>query len=137
MNLHKGPKKGPLKIEGYIGGKKIVEKLYAHEGIDRQLLLSADDSKLVADGADSTRIAMRVADEYGNLRRYSTAAISLSLEGPADLIGENPFSLFGGCGAVWVRAGQEVGMVVLKARHPVLGTKEVRIALEAAEPERV
>src|SRR5438067_1392325 len=137
VNLHKGPKKGPLKIEGYIGGKKIVEKLYAHEGIDRQLLLSADDSKLVADGADSTRIAMRVADEYGNLRRYSTAAISLSLEGPADLIGENPFSLFGGCGAVWVRAGQEVGMVVLKARHPVLGTKEVRIALEAAEPERV
>ena len=137
VNLHKGPKKGTLKIEGYLGGKKVIEKLYAHEGFDRQFMIAADDTKLVADSADSTRVAMRVADEYGNLRRYSTAAISLSLEGPAELIGENPFSLFGGCGAVWVRAKQEPGTAVLKATHPILGTKEVRIALEAVEPERV
>ena len=137
LNLHKGPKKATLKIEGYVGGKKIVEKLYANQGIDRQFLLTTDDARLVADGADSTRVAMRVADDYGNLRRYSTAAISLSLEGPGELIGENPFSLFGGCGAVWVRAKHEPGTVVLKATHPILGTKEVRITLEAAEPERV
>lgn len=137
VNLHKGPRNAPLRIEGYVAGKKVVEKHYAHAGIDRQFLLSADDAKLVADGADSTRVVMRVTDEHGNLRRYSTGAIALSLEGPAELIGENPFSLFGGCGAVWVRAKHEPGNVVLKARHTVLGTKEVRIALEAAEPERV
>jgi len=137
VNLHKGLKKGTLKIEGYLGGKKVVEKLYAHEGFDRQFLLAADDAKLMADGADSTRVTMLVADEYGNLRRYSTAAVSLSLEGPAELIGETPFSLFGGCGAVWIRAKHEPGTAVLKATHPVLGTKEVRITLEAAQPERV
>jgi len=137
LNLHKGPKKGTLKIEGYIGGKNVVEKLYAHEGFDRQFVLTADDTKLFADGADSTRVGMSVADEYGNLRRYATAAISLRLEGPAELIGDNPFSLFGGCGAVWVRAKHEPGTAVLKATHPVLGTKEARIVLEAAEPERV
>ena len=137
VNLHKGPKKGTLKIEGYLGGKKVVEKLYAHEGIDRQFLVAPDDTNLFADGADSTRVAMRVADEYGNLRRYSSAAISLSLEGPAELIGENPFSLFGGCGAVWIRAKHEPGTAVLRASHPVLGTKEVRISIGAAEPERV
>ena len=137
VNLHKGPRNAPLRIEGYLGGKKAVEKHYAHAGIDRQFLLLADDVKLVADGADSTRVVMRVTDEHGNLRRYSTAAISLSLQGPAEIIGENPFSLFGGCGAVWIRAQHEPGTVVLKAAHPVLGTKEVRITLEAAEPERV
>ena len=137
VNLHKGPRNAPLRIEGYLGGKKAVEKHYAHAGIDRQFLLLADDVKLVADGADSTRVVMRVTDEHGNLRRYSTGAISLSLQGPAGIIGENPFSLFGGCGAVWIRAQHEPGTVVLKAAHPVLGTKEVRITLEAAEPERV
>ena len=137
VNLHKGPRNAPLRIEGYLGGKKAVEKHYAHAGIDRQFLLLADDVELVADGADSTRVVMRVTDEHGNLRRYSTAAISLSLQGPAEIIGENPFSLFGGCGAVWIRAQHEPGTVVLKAAHPVLGTKEVRITLEAAEPERV
>ncbi|PYY14081.1 MAG: hypothetical protein DMG60_20730 [Acidobacteria bacterium] len=137
VNLHKGPRNAPLRIEGYLGGKKAVEKHYAHAGIDRQFLLLADDVKLVADGADSTRVVMRVTDEHGNLRRYSTAAISLSLQGPAEIIGENPFSLFGGCAAVWIRAQHEPGTVVLKAAHPVLGTKEVRITLEAAEPQRV
>lgn len=136
VNLRKGPKKATLKIEGYLGGKKVVEKLYAHDGIDRQFLLTADDTTLAADGADSTRVSMRVADEYGNLRRYSTGAISLSLEGPAEIIGDNPFSLFGGCGAVWIRAKHEPGTAVLKATHPVLGAKEVRISIEPGEPER-
>ena len=137
VNLRKGPKKATLKIEGYLGGKKVVEKLYAHDGIDRQFLLTADDTTLAADGADSTRVSMRVADEYGNLRRYSTGAISLTLDGPAEIIGENPFSLFGGCGAVWIRAKHEPGTAVLRATHPVLGTKEVRISIGVAEPERV
>jgi beta-galactosidase len=80
---------------------------------------------------------MRVADEFGNLRRYSTAAIELSLDGPAEIIGENPFSLVGGGGAVWIRAKQEPGNVTLRAKHPVLGTKEIQIQISAAEPERV
>jgi beta-galactosidase len=95
-------------------------------------MAAADDSSLLADGADTTRITMRVADEFGNLRRYATAAISLSVEGPAEIIGDNPFSLMGGCGAVWVRARQEPGTAVVKAMHPVLGTKEIRIGIEAA-----
>ena len=137
VNLRQGPKKNLLRIEGYLSGKKVIEKYYEHSGIDRQFLLIADDTKLVADGADSTRVIMRLADRYGNLRRYSTASISLSLEGPAEIIGDNPFSLFGGCGAVWIRARQEPGTVVLKGTHPVLGSKEVRISIAAAEPERL
>lgn len=53
---------------------------------------------LVADGSDATRVVFRVTDEFGDLRRYSTAAIALTLDGPAELIGDNPLSLYGG---VW------------------------------------
>ena len=80
---------------------------------------------------------MRITDQYGNLRRYSTAAIALSIEGPAEIIGDNPFSMVGGGGAVWIRAKHEPGTVVLKATHPALGAREVRINIEASEPERV
>lgn len=31
--------------------------------------------------------------------------LSDRLEGPAELIGDNPFALIGGTGAVWIRAG--------------------------------
>ena len=128
---------GDLTIEGYLGGKKVIEKKFSGKGVDQQFFLTADDSTLIADGADSTRVVMRVTDEYGALRRYTTAAIALTLEGPAEIIGDNPFSLVAGCGAVWIRARQQPGAVILRATHLVLGTREVRLRIEAAEPESV
>jgi len=87
--------------------------------------------------ADATRVVLKVADEFGNLLRYATAAIAFTIEGPAEIIGDNPFSLMGGCGAVWVGAGQQPGLLRLKAMHAALGTREVEIKIVAAEPERV
>jgi beta-galactosidase len=137
INLRHGPKKAILRIEGYIAGKKVIEKKFSNRGVDEQFLVAPDDTTLVADGADSTRIVMRVADEFGNLQRYSTAAITLTLEGPAEIVGDNPFSLMGGGGAIWIRSKQEPGTAVLKVTHPVLGTKQVQIQIGPAEPERV
>ena len=48
---------------------------------------------------------------------------------------DNPFPLWGGLGAVWVRATEAPGTVVLKARHPLLGTEELRLTIEPAPPE--
>jgi beta-galactosidase len=105
--------------------------------VDEQFIVAPDDTSLVADGADSTRIVMRVADEFGNLQRYSTAAVTLTLEGPAEIVGDNPFSLSGGGGAIWIRSKQEPGAAVLKVTHPVLGTKQIQIQIGPAEPDRV
>jgi len=106
-------------------------------GVDQAFEVTPDDSTLLADGADTTRVVLRVTDEFGNLMRYSTAAIGFNIDGPVEIVGDNPFSLVGGCGAIWIRAKHEPGTAILKAVHPVLGTKEVRIKIEAAEPERV
>ncbi len=126
-----------LRIEGYLDGRKVIEKKYSSRGEEQQFLAVPDDMTLVADGADATRVVLKVADEFGNLLRYATAAIAFTIEGPAEIIGDNPFSLMGGCGAVWVRAGQKPGLVRLKAVHAALGTREVEIKIVAAEPERV
>ncbi len=131
--MHGRPPWGDLRIEGYLDGKKVVEKKYSSRGVDRQFLVAADDSTLVADGTDTTRVTLRVADEYGAPRRYSTAAIAFSIEGPAEIIGDNPFSLAGGCGAVWVRAKHEAGTARLRATHPALGTREIEFRITPAE----
>lgn len=136
VNLRDAPDLGDLRIEGYLAGKKVVEKKYEHAGIDRQFLLMPDDRELVADGADSTRVVMQITDKFGNLRRYTSASITLAIEGPAEIVGDNPFSLTGGGGAIWVRAKQEPGTVVLRATHPVLGTKEARIVVHPAPEEK-
>jgi beta-galactosidase len=86
---------------------------------------------------DATRVVLRVTNEHGGARPFSTGAIALRLEGPGEIIGENPFSLAGGVGAVWVRSREAAGTIRLHARHPYLGEKTVEIRVKAAEPEQV
>ena len=125
-----------LRIDGYIGGKQVISRSYSGKGLDQKFSLLPDDTTLVADGADTTRVVLRVTDEFGNIRPYAGDPIVLTLEGPADIIGENPFGLVGGTGAVWIRARQEAGTVQLTATHPRLGRQKQTFTLTPSEPER-
>jgi beta-galactosidase len=128
---------GDLRIEGYIQGKQVIVKRCSGKGIDQQFLVLPDDTTLLADGADTTRIVLRVADEFGAIRSLANDAIQLSLEGPAEIVGDNPFALVGGTGAVWLRAKEQAGRVRLTARHPTLGKRQVDVEIVSAPPEAV
>jgi beta-galactosidase len=90
-------------------------------------------------------VVLRMNDRYGAIRPFANDAVALELEGPgtasaagsAVLIGDNPATLIGGAVAVWVRAGEQPGSLILRARHPRHGTKEVRFTLKQAEGEQV
>ena len=115
----------------------MISKSLSGEGVDRKFSLIADDAELLADGADCTRVVFRVTDEYGAMRTFADDPIVFTIDGPATLIGDNPFALVGGTGAVWVRAQQQPGTVRLTAKHPRLGTQTVSIRLTAGTPEAV
>lgn len=127
---------GDLRIEGYIQGKKVVSRTYSGKGVDQKFWLVPDDTSLLADGADSTRVVFRVTDEFGAIRPFADDPIRFELEGPAEIIGDNPFALVGGTGAIWIRAQEQPGMVRLTATHPRLGQQEARFEVTAVEPER-
>ena len=127
---------GDLRIEGYIGGKKVIEKTMSGRGVDQKFALIPDDTKLTADGADATRVVLRVTDEFGAIRPFGNDAVKFQLEGPAELIGDNPFALIGGTGAVWIRAKEEAGTVKLNATHPQLGGQSLTFEISSASPEK-
>jgi beta-galactosidase len=128
---------GDLRIEGYIQGKQVISKRMSGRGVDTKFMLLPDETELIADGADCTRIVLRVTDEFGAVRPFANAAIKFELEGPAAVIGDNPFSLIGGTGAVWIRAQEKPGRARLKAIHPQLGAQETEIAIVASSEEPV
>jgi beta-galactosidase len=128
---------GDLRIEGYIQGKQVIAKRYSGKGIDQQFSVLPDDTRLVADGADTTRVVLRVTDEFGAIRSFANDAIQLDVEGPAEIIGDNPFALVGGTGAVWLRAKEQAGRVRLTALHPLLGKRQVEFEITATPPEAV
>jgi beta-galactosidase len=128
---------GDLRLEGYIGGKLAITKHFSGNGVDAKFILLPDDTDLIADGADATRVVLRVTDEFGAVRSFANDAIKLELQGPAEIIGDNPFALVGGTGAVWIRAKEEPGRVRLTAIHPQLGKQEIEVAIAPAVREVV
>ena len=132
MNLHEAVSRGwgDLRIEGYINGKKVIERKMSGKGADQQLVVEPDDRELIGDGIDATRVVLKVTDEYGAARPFANAAITLSLQGPGEIIGENPFALFGGVGAVWIRTKPTPGVIKLTATHQVLGSKTIDIVVK-------
>jgi beta-galactosidase len=127
---------GDLRIDGYIQGKQVISRSLSGKGVDQKFALLPDDTSLNADGADATRVVLRVTDEYDAIRPFANDAIRFELTGPAELIGDNPFSLIGGTGAVWIRATEQPGKVRLTAHHPYLGKQSIELEMVAAPPER-
>jgi beta-galactosidase len=118
---------GDLKIDGYLKGSLVISKTLSGLGVDQKLTLIPDDTMLSADGADSTRVVVRVTDEFGASRPYANDPITFKLTGPAVLVGDNPFSLVGGIAAIWIRATEEPGKVQLSATHPRLGSETIEL----------
>jgi len=126
---------GDLRMEGYIDGKKVIEKKMSGTGVDSKFTIASDDSSLTGDGADTTRVVLRVTDEFGAIRPFADDSIKLEIDGPAWIIGDNPFSLVGGTGAIWIRAKEQSGAVRLSATHPRLGTQELQLQVSESAPE--
>jgi beta-galactosidase len=59
---------GDLRMDGYLNGKLAISKKLSGRGVDRRFVLAPDDLTLKADGADTTRVVLRVTDEFGAVR---------------------------------------------------------------------
>lgn len=118
-----------LRLVGYRDDEPVIERHYAGDGVDRDLVVWLDHDELVADGNDLTQLSFVVTDQFGNRRRSATGVIGIDVVGGADVVGEAPFGLVAGGGAVYVRAGHEPGTASITVSHPRLGRREVRLVL--------
>ncbi len=124
-----------LLVQGFVGGHQVAQLQMSANRSGDALVMAVDDATITADGSDATRAVFRAIDAYGNQRRYGSGEVTLTLSGPARLVGDNPFAFgqYGGLGAVWIRslAGQP-GAITLTASHPLLGQAEVQVRSEQA-----
>jgi beta-galactosidase len=122
-----------LLVQGLVGGRPVAQLRMSSNPADDALGMTVDDATISADGSDATRAVFRAIDAHGNQRRYGSGQVTLTLSGPATLVGDNPFAFgqYGGLGAVWIRslAGQP-GAITLTASHPLLGQTEIQVRSE-------
>ncbi len=128
---------GDLRIDGYLKGRQVISRTLSGRGVDNKFSMLADDHELMADGADTTRVVLRVTDEFDNVHPSANDPIEFSLDGPGELLGDNPIALMGGTVAVWVRAQEQPGTIRLTAKHLRLGTQTASFSVQAVDPEMV
>jgi len=130
-----GTARPDLRIDGYLGPDLVASRLLASDPSFDRLLLVFDDGEIEGDGVDATRLVFRAVDRYGAPRPYVTGQLALDVEGPAVLVGDNPFdfSAAGGVGAVWIRSlPGSAGTVTVSASHPSLGRAVARVRVRLA-----
>lgn len=123
-----------LRIDGYLADSLVASRTFSADPAFDTLSVSADDPELVADGVDQTRVVLRAVDKYGAPRPYVGGQLRLAIDGPATLIGANPFPFAdtGGAGAVWLRTMRgSAGSVTFSATHHALGTGATTIEVAA------
>jgi beta-galactosidase len=117
----------PLALRGYINNQLVATKKISNDGIPKNLEMIADDTTLNADGSDMTRISLRITDDFGNILPFAMDPVTLTLTGPGTLVGDNPFPMPGGRGAVYVRAARRAGTITVTAQTARLQKKKVVI----------
>lgn len=122
-----------LRIDGYVDDERVVSRRLSADRSADQLVVLADDSEIVADGRDATRVVFRVVDGHGAPRPFVQGSATVTVHGEGVLVGDSDFDLesAGGAGAVWVRStAGSVGEAAVAVQHP-LGKAETVVRVVA------
>ena len=127
-----------LRIDGYVGNSRVLSRSFSSDHALDRFWLHTDDAELANDGSDSTRLAFAVVDKFGAPRAFARGEVSLHVDGPGVILGDNPFQLEanGGAGAVYIRTiSGRMGTIRVTARHSTLGTGSVEVRVKLQESE--
>ena len=122
-----GDEQSSYGFEGCMGDK-CVAKVERGAVTSLHITAAADSDVLrEAETYDVTRIELIALDQYGNRAYYADAAIKLTLDGPAKIIGPQEFPLCGGARAFWIRTTGEKGKITVTLNAFQLGNASVEI----------
>jgi len=128
-----------LRFDAYAGKARLLSRSFSADRSHDRLWLQADDLELFADGTDATRLAFGAVDKFGTFRATMEGSVTLRLDGPGVIVGDNPFDLTesGGVAAVWVRTVPNLaGSIHITAEHPSLGQNSVTLRVRMPEQPR-
>ena len=134
---------GELKAVSRKNGKTVLEKVIRTAGAAARLELTADRSKINADGKDLSFVTVRVLDKDGNLVPDAANRINFKIEGDAEIravdngspISHESFQAnhrkaFNGLALAIIKAGSKASKVILSASSEGLQAAHVQIEVK-------
>ncbi len=131
---------GTLKAVGVDGDREVATSVLETTGAPARLRLTADRSKLTADGEDLSFVTVEALDAHGRLQPNATAEVQFSISGPgtiiavgsADQTSKEPYqgehrALTNGRALVVIRSSSKAGAIHLKASAQGLKGAEITV----------
>jgi beta-galactosidase len=106
------------KAEGLVGGKVVSSHVFYREEKPATLEMGVDSDTITADGADITRVFVKLVDRNGTVIVGNNANIEFSIEGEGRLVGENPTALRAGEFIILVQSTFTPGNIKITANLP-------------------
>ena len=100
-------------------------------------LEASASSDTLREGAtwDAALVRLRMTHQNGNTMPFWQGAVTLSVEGPIEVIGPKDATLRGGCGGVFVRTTGRAGQAVLRLETEQTEPMELRFTVETEKGE--
>ncbi|MFK2879202.1 glycoside hydrolase family 2 protein [Rhodanobacter hydrolyticus] len=120
---------GELKAVAYIGGHVVASQVRKTPGEAVALAMDVDlqGMDLAADGSDLVFVHATVVDAHGTTVPDATQLVAFEVDGPAELIGDNPRMAEAGIASVLLRSRKASGMIRLCAKAPSLAAAEFEL----------
>lgn len=124
-----------IKAEAMNGGKTVATAFWSEPGEPAKLKIEYEDRALKADGSDLIRLQVSVLDKNGMIVEKQTSPLSFTIEGPGQLIGENPVNLIAGQHIILVQSGYKTGNLTVTASACGLTSDPVTIKIVKADDD--
>ena len=106
------------KLTGFIGGRAVKTHTFVADPLPTTLELAADTLTLSAAPKDATRVIVRALDQAGNKLMFLDEVVTLSVRGPAKVIGPTTLALKGGTTGFWLETLGGAGAIAIEATCP-------------------
>lgn len=100
-------------IIGYLDGKEVVRKPFSGGALPDRLEVAPDAETLEAAMRDEVRVMVRALDQSGNVLPFLSDGVTITVDGPARLIGPETAQLRGGTTGFWLRATGGTGAITV------------------------
>jgi beta-galactosidase len=120
---------GKLEAKGFVAGKEVVKAEQKTPGAPAKITLLVDISgkELQAGKNDVVFVYAAITDANGTVIPEDIRAVTFTVEGDAELVGDNPRKAEAGISSILLMAGKTSGMVKLKASAEGLISGEIEI----------
>ncbi len=113
---------------GYVGGAPVAHLTLVADPLPTTLQVVADSVRLKARERDTTRIVLRALDQQGQRLPFLNEVVTISLTGPAKIVGPSTIPLQGGTAGLWIETTGLTGEIALEATCPRFGKVTLTLA---------